>query len=196
MALDKLIPRIEWNEISIVGDTHTTTTVDGIADTSDIKVGMIVTGSGIQAGTTVISKAANSMVLSLAATSTLSDITLTLFERFDFEFPPELDSEEKRTPKNTVKESLAGLIQVQTNYVEVTRDLKFGMLLHTDKDTLMMDFYDDYAVYGNSFRYFYDKNDSGYVTYELEKYPLTTPRRAKKHPYFLYDMAFTFRRVL
>lgn len=59
------------------GDTHTTTTVDDIASTAGLFVGMPVSGSGIPAGTLIASVAANSITLSAAATTTVNDVTLT-----------------------------------------------------------------------------------------------------------------------
>ncbi len=57
----------------VTGDTHGTTTVDNIADTSDIAVGdhvIALTNSDIPVSATVLSIGANSVVLSIAATGT------------------------------------------------------------------------------------------------------------------------------
>lgn len=60
-------------QVSHTGTTHTTTTMDTMADTSGIQQGMLVFGPGITAGTTVASVVANiSVTLSAAATSSVS----------------------------------------------------------------------------------------------------------------------------
>jgi hypothetical protein len=196
MALDKLIPRIEWNEISIVGDTHSNTTVDGIADTTDIIEGMIVSGSGITAGTTVISKTTNAFVLSVAASSTLNDTTLTLIQRFDFDYPPMVDTGEKITNQGKESRSLSGLSQVQTNWTEFQRDITCGFLTEAQKDSLRNLFFVAWAVFGNEFDYYYDKNDSTVVTYSLKDRRMDFKRQVKKHPYFLYETKLTMKRVV
>ena len=64
---------------TIVGDTHTTTTIDSIPDTSTVNVGMTITGAGIPAGTTVATiVSATSITISQAATATTADVTFTL----------------------------------------------------------------------------------------------------------------------
>jgi hypothetical protein len=64
---------------TVVGDTHTTTTIDSITSTAAINVGMTITGAGIQAGTTVETIAsATSITISQAATASTADVTFTL----------------------------------------------------------------------------------------------------------------------
>lgn len=196
MALDKLIPRIEWNEISVVGDsTISDDEITGISSTSSVKVGMIVTGTGIPADTEVLSKTANSIQLSKNATANGNDITFTLFERFDFAYPPVKDSDEDIIPNGIETRSLSGAEQNQTNYMQFERNPIFSHLTEDEKDTLKNDFFKDWAAYGNSFRYFYDKADSSYVEYSLKTRQFKPKRMAKKHPYFLYEIAFSFKRV-
>ena len=67
------------NSISLgivtTGDTHTNTTLDTLADTSGVRVGMGVTGAGIPAGTTVSTiNSATSVTLSAAATATATGV--------------------------------------------------------------------------------------------------------------------------
>lgn len=195
MALDKLIPRLEWNFLEMTGDTHSNTTVDDIASTADIKVGMYVSGTGIPAGTTVQAKAANSVTLSAAATSTNNDVALTFWERFDFTYPPSKDSDIYFDPQEKITAALSGARQVQVDFIEEKRDVTFGFLTNTERGTLMNDFFLDWAAYGEEFRYYPDKADSGYEEYELADYKLMPKRQVKKHPYFLYEMSFKFRRV-
>lgn len=54
---------------TFVGDTHTSTLVDGISSTSGLAAGMIVSGSGITAGTKISSVNSSSAITLSAATS-------------------------------------------------------------------------------------------------------------------------------
>jgi uncharacterized phage protein gp47/JayE len=56
-------------DVTFTGTTHTNTTVDGIASTTGLHPKMGVTGSGIPAGTTIATVAANSITISAAATA-------------------------------------------------------------------------------------------------------------------------------
>ena len=67
--------------INRVGDTHSNTTLDGLATTSDLAVGMSVTnlppGTGIPAGTTIAAiPNATTVTLSAPATTSETDITI------------------------------------------------------------------------------------------------------------------------
>ena len=61
----------------LTGNTHTTSVFDGLTSTAGILNGMTVSGSGVQTGTTVSGVGANSIILSLATTSTLTGVALT-----------------------------------------------------------------------------------------------------------------------
>lgn len=64
---------------TVVGDTHTNTTIDSIPDTSKINVGMTITGSGIPASTTVtVIVDGTTITISQAATGTTADVIFTL----------------------------------------------------------------------------------------------------------------------
>ncbi len=64
--------------ISTTGNTHSTTTIDGIASMTGIAIGQAVTGSGIPAGTTVmtVNVPGSSITISQTATSTASGVSL------------------------------------------------------------------------------------------------------------------------
>jgi hypothetical protein len=67
--------------ITLDGDTHTTTTIDGLPSLAGVAVGDIVTGSGVPTSpaTTVValSDSAHTVTLSAATTSTLSATPIT-----------------------------------------------------------------------------------------------------------------------
>ena len=68
----------------ITGDTNSNTTVDGIADTSDLYAGMTITGSGIPASTTIVSvDNGTTITISQSASATASGVTLTVSGALD-----------------------------------------------------------------------------------------------------------------
>lgn len=198
MAIDKYIPRLEWNEITgLAGDTtNLNNVVTGISSTAALRVGMIVTGVGIPSETRIVSKTLTSVTMSTDATASGSAVSLTFFERFDFQFPPTRDSEEKLKPQNKVTTAISGSQQIQTDHLEAERDLTFGFLTAADTEILNSIFYKSFALFGNEFRYFQDKADAGFQTYQLNNFSFTQDRQVKKHPEFLYQTKFSFRRVV
>jgi hypothetical protein len=64
-------------QLQTTGQTHSNTTIDGLADTTGIAAGQIVSGSGIPPGTAVVSAIAGNVTLSQAATATASGVALT-----------------------------------------------------------------------------------------------------------------------
>lgn len=225
MAVNLLIPKIEWNFLEKTGDTHTSTTIDDIASTTDIIVGMYVTGYGIPSGTTVVSKDASSVVISAATTRTAGDTALTFFQRFNFTYPPSSDTDTQLVPQAKTTVSLSGINQVQVDFIEERRDVVFGFITNAQYLILREDFYIPWAVYGYSFRYYPDQDDDGsdtlvtedgdtittedgdsivtdtdgsttYDVFQLSDLKLSRKRQVKKHPSFLYELGFKMRRVL
>lgn len=198
MAVNLYLPRLEWNDITgLTGNTtNNSNSVTGISSTASLRVGMIVTGVGIPAGTRIVSKTLTSIVLSQNATATGSAVALTFFERYDFQYPPVKDSEETLKPQQKKTSSLSGLEQIQTDFIEANRSLEFGFVTSADADTLQDVFFIPWACLGSSFRYYPDKDDTVVKTYTLEKNEFKRERQVKKHPLFLYKMTFTFRRVV
>lgn len=190
------IPRLEWNDQSVTGTrTSGSPTISGITSTDAINVGMIANGTGVPLDAVVISKTVNSVTLS--ANATLSGTSVVSFvERIDFDFPPTSDTEEQFKPRQTVTESLSGLTQVVTDYLEAFRSVELSFLSSTVADKLRDNFY-QYAYKGNSFRWFADKAfPLVFQTYELGRFDFSRDRQVKKHPSFLYLIKFTFRRVV
>lgn len=64
---------------TLVGATHTSTTVDGLGTIAPIEVGMTITGAGIPAATTVtaVGPTAGTITISNAATATAAGVTFT-----------------------------------------------------------------------------------------------------------------------
>lgn len=201
MAINLYIPRLEWNEVTgLTGDTTNvlpnSNVVDNIPSTTALRAGMIIQGVGIPAGTRIVSKTLTSVTMSQHATAVGSAVALTFFERYDFQYPPIKDTEEKLKAVQKKTAALSGVEQVQTDNIEAERELEFGFVTSADADTLQNIFFLPWAVFGYSFRFFVDKDDSGFQTYTLNKNEFQRPRQVKKHPTFLYRLAFSFRRVV
>lgn len=197
MAVNLLIPRLEWAEVTFeLTTTSGSDIISGISDTSGLRAGMYVSGSGIPAETTIITKTSSQVKLSAAATaSALVDISF--YERFDFSYPPKLDSDDRLTAKNKVTESLSGLTQVQHDNIEAVRDLEFWFLTTTEYDRLRKEFFLRWASRGFEFRYFPDQDDTDvYETYELNQFKFETQRQVKKHPDFLRGLKMQLRRIV
>lgn len=190
------IPRLEWNDQSVTGTrTSGNPTISGITSTAAINVGMIASGTGIPSDAAVISKTATSVTLSENATSSGTSV-VNFVERIDFEFPPTSDTEEELKPRQTVTESLSGLTQVVTDYLEAFRSVELSFIPSAVADKLRDNFY-QYAYKGRSFRWFADKAfPLVFQTYELGRFDFARDRQVKKHPTFLYRIKFTFRRVV
>lgn len=76
-----------------VGDTHSSTTIDGIADNTSIKAGFFIQGPGIAPGTRVVQVTfPNSIDISQATTATASGVTMQCFGDNDFQSSPPSDA--------------------------------------------------------------------------------------------------------
>lgn len=190
------IPRLEWNDQNVTATrVNGNPILSGISSTAEINVGMIATGTGIPSDATVISKTVSSVTLSNGATSSGTS-GVTFYERIDFDFPPTSDTEETYKPKQTITESLSGLTQYVTDYLEAFRSVQLSFVSKTIADKLKDNFY-VYAYVGGTFRWFEDKAFvANYQTYELSKTSFERVRQVKKHPNFLYQIKLDFRRVV
>ena len=190
------IPKIHYSIVSTTGNTtNLNVTVSAIPDTSQIAVGMFVTGTGIPAGVTVASKTASSVDLSLAATATASTISLEFFKKIEFEFPPVEKGSEKLFPQERRSLSLSGISQVSIDHIEGVRALVFSFLSNTLYLQLKA-FYDESAVYGISFRYFDDKTLTDYLSYELKNFDWDAKKIAPKGTSYVWAVPLQFRRVV
>lgn len=196
MSLALLIPRVEWGDQVMNGTLHSNTTVDGIASTATLENGMGVTGTNIPSGTTIIVVDANTVTLSQAATGSLNQ-ELTFFSLFEFTYPPSSDDEGQQNANIVDSKSLSGEKQRQLNYMEEVRKLTVDFIAAADRATLKTSFYQNWAVFGNTFRWFSDKTDLlTYDTYDMNKAAFPDNRQVKKFPSFLYQIMFEFRKTL
>jgi hypothetical protein len=65
--------------LATTGDTHSNTTLDNLADTTNIQVGWKVEGAGIPAGTTVANIAGSTVTLSQSASATASGVAVKFY---------------------------------------------------------------------------------------------------------------------
>lgn len=115
-----------------------------------------------------------------------------------FDYPPS-EGNKKREEIEAVgktSESLSGVRQVQRNYLEGSRKMKFKFLseaLMTSIET----FYKDWASLGKSFKFFQDKTSINYVTYELDQKKLS-PKETHgiDGDTYRYELELAFRRAL
>lgn len=197
MAIQYLIPRLEWNYITKIGNTtNGSNTITGVSSTSDLSAGMIVSGPGIPLNSTITALTSNTITISSQATATASGISTSIFNRFDFRFPPSKDSDNQLDPQEKVTISLSGKRQVQVDFIEEKRAMTYDFLTEAEYLTLRNSFYVPWAVYGKEFNYYPDQADYLCYTYSLSDFKFSPRRQIKKHPSFLYQLSLTFRRTI
>ena len=192
-----LIPAIEWGDFTITGNTtNGNNTITSVPETSKVTNGMRITGLGIPVGAVVTGKTSNSVTINLNATADGTGITLTLFSRFEFIYPPVDDSEDDIRAQVRRVKSLSGLEQTQTEFVEAIRSLSFNFITSTERNTLLNEFMLKWAIIGKPFRYFDDKAIASSKVYTSDRFDFDQVRTVKKHPSFLYRIPFRFRRIV
>ena len=194
--MPNFIPRLEWNDISIIGDSVITSpTIINVVSTTSVIVGMIINHANFLGGTYVLSKTSNTVTLSTNATANGATLTFPLFQRFDFNYPSIKQAEPTYLPTEVISESISGVRQVQINNVIKEISLEFKFVTNTLKAELETKFYTTWAMYGKDFRYF-ESNDVGTSeTYSLKNLDFKPTREIPKAGNFLYKIPFTFRRV-
>lgn len=164
MAFTHFIPKLEWKKGTVTGTRSIgSPTITGIASTASIETGlaynMFFEGSGIPAGTTVLSKTATTVTLSANAT-TAGTSSYSFGHRIEFELPPKKDPIGEQ-PKwtGTVATSKSGLTQYIEDFIEIETKLEFSHVTQAIKDKFEW-FLLTHCLKGSSFSYFQDKNES------------------------------------
>lgn len=189
------IPKIEWKH-----DTETATRASGsptlttIADTTYIEAGMLVEGTGIPTGTTVLSKTVSTVVMSANATSN-GTASVNFLYRLSFEYPPIESGSETIDPKERQSVSISGKVQTSIDFLEGKRDLVFAFLSQTLFEQLK-NFHSTHAYIGREFRYFDDKTLNSYLTYELADLKFTGKKIASRGYNYVWTVPLKFRRVI
>ena len=190
-----LIPAIEWDRVTITGiATAENPTISNVNDTSEIVVGQVIASENFSYNTRVISKTVDSITLDSDAISSDSDFEADFYTRYEFQYPPTTDQDERGETRRRVAESLSGERQTVIDFIELKRSLTFGFVTPEDKEILEGFFY-DFAVLGKKFRYFEDLAFNEFVNYENDTDDFSSTRQVKKAGSFLYEISFQFRRV-
>jgi hypothetical protein len=193
------IPKIEYNVIETQGNlTSGNGTITGIPDTSLITAGMFVRGAGVPSGAVVLSVAVNSIVLAsgVLCTNTALAVPLEFGSLLEFVYPPVEQSGESRKSASHISESLSGMRQVSTDYIEGTRTLRFSFLSQSLFES-METFLGSWGLLGKSFRYYDDKLSVSYQETELDKLQSMPKKIAPKGvDQYVWEQSLTFRRVI
>ena len=113
----------------------------------------------------------------------------------EFDLPPEGYNNEGRTTnyKGKVSEAANGAYQTALNFTEEDKKIRYKFVTQILVDALDK-FFDDHAGAGGKFKYFHDKDEVDFETYEITK----NARRFKPDKDFsqgLYKFELRFRRV-
>lgn len=191
------IPRFEFNDISIVGDTtNLSPVITDVVSTSEVFEGMIIDSANFPVDSYVISKTVDTVTISAPATADTSAGTLDLFERVDFQYPSTKLARPTYVPTEQISESIGGNRQIQINNMIKKVDLKFEFMTPEFTDLLEARWYLTWALYGKAFRYFESKDETPFENYELEILDWKPVRSFPKSGNFLHSIQLKFRRVV
>lgn len=162
------IPKIEYLNTTVVGNSSNgSALLTSLVSTSALSAGMFARGTGIPAGTTIVSVDSSTQVtLSANATANGTGVSFDFGFLVDFEYPPIEPAGETMDAKEHISVSISGIRQISVDHVELKRKLKFSSVSQTIKLTVDT-FMSTHAIYGRSFRYFDDKLSLSYITVEL-----------------------------
>lgn len=193
------IPRLEWNDQTITGDTTSgSNVITSVVSTADVKEDMTVDHASFPAGTKVVSFTVNSITTDQDAVSSLTGVAIPLLFRLDFDYPSTVQGEPTYRPNNTVSESQGGVRQVQTDSIIKLVALEFNFVSTAIMNVYRDKFYLDWAVFGYEFRYFESKDETTSEVMELdvlEFNPQRTVPRPRDGGAFLYKVPMTLRRI-
>lgn len=190
------IPALEWDEKTITGTSSVgSPTISSVPDTTSIFQGQVIDDASFSYPTLVVSKTSNSITLNKNATANKTG-SFSFFNRFEFQYPAKRDQGEQLRANQTRTLSLSGVQQTITNYIDARRTLTFSFLTQTENTTLRDSFYTQWALLGKSFRYYNDKAINSKVVYFNNNEEYRQERIVKKHPDYLYEVDFSFRRVV
>ena len=192
------IPKIQWKDFTLVGDTTiSNATLTNIPDTAGTEVGMVVTGTGIPADTTVLSFTATTIVMSANASASNTSVTFSLFFLLEFALPPEGDflaERERGITRRSVSSN--GSVQHQFNYREERISPDFTLVTAAIIAT-MRTFMETHALLGNDFKYFESEDEISFRTMTLDRFEFR-PKRIFPNDTgdFFYDIGLRMRRTL
>jgi hypothetical protein len=191
------IPKIQWNDQIIEGDTTSgNAVISNVADTSMINVGMRTTSNVFPSTAVVLSKTANSVTMTANALSNQTAASFNFLFEINFVYPVNGRPNETFEPNQTISTSVSGLRQIQTNHILAKLKLTFRFIEPTVYAKLRDEFYFQWAGLGKEFRFFESNNETFSRLYELDRFPLNPEREIAKGGDFLYKFDLTLRRIV
>lgn len=187
------IPKIEWKNLSLTatrtGGSNTLTSVT----TTNIEVGMLIEGTGIPAGTTVLSKTVSTVVMSANA-SNPGTSSLAFLYRIEFEFPPIEKAGEQIDSKERQSVSISGKVQTSIDFIEAKRTLNFSFLSQALYESLKS-FFITHGYAARPFLYYEDKTLGASVEYELSDLKFMPTKIVPKGFDYVWSVVLKMRRV-
>jgi hypothetical protein len=191
------IPKIQWNDQLIAGDTTSgSAVIENVADTSLIEVGMTTPSSVFPNSSTVLSKTASSITMSANALTTEIGEEFSFYNEVVFVLPVNRRPNESFEPNQNISVSVAGIRQIQTNHILAKLRLTFRFIEPLVYERLRDYFYLQWAALGEEFRFFESNDESGFKTYEIDRFPLNPEREIAKGGDFLYKFDISLRRIV
>jgi hypothetical protein len=191
------IPKIQWNEQSIIGDTTSgNPTITNITNTSLIQVGMRSTSAVFPSTATVLSKTSTSVTMTANALATETSEGFNFLHEIEFVYPVNGRPNETFEPNQTVSTSVSGQRQIQTNHILAKLKMTFRFIEPLVYARIRDVFYFQWAGLGKEFKFFESKDESAFRVYELDLFPLSPEREIAKGNDFLYKFDITIRRIV
>lgn len=120
-------------------------------------------------------------------------------QTIEFEVPPEGDPFGKSyEPSQVIRESGSGIQQTLTDFIAIENEVTFAFISEAIKTSLET-FLETFAIFGNTFDYYFDKDDAA------TKITVTLAKNSRKPDFevitrrgtgFIYRLQLTFRRVI
>ena len=190
------IPKIHFNQKSILGNSaNASAELTGVLSTVGLENGMIIEGVGIPAGTTIVSFTDSTVTMSANATADQTGATFSAYKKIEFDFPPIENGGERINPQERRNVSLTGITQTSIDHIEATRTLNFSFLSET-KFQEIKNFFQTWAVYGESFDYYDDKTLTNFLTYEIKNFDFSPVKIAPKGTGYVWAVPLQIRRVI
>jgi len=190
------IPKIEYANVTKTATTaNLSPTLTSIASTVQISAGMNVRGAGIQADTKVISTGPTTVLMDKNATAGAT-VSIEFYFPIEFDYQPIEKNGAQLDAKERVATSISGTRQTSIDFIEENRALVFSFITESIY-LLMKDFFQDWALFGKTFRYYEDKTLTPFTDYELAEYKFTPEKVAPKSvSTFVWNVPLKMRRNL
>lgn len=190
------IPKIHYNQLSIIGTTTSGSSIlTGALSTVGLFAGMLIEGPGIPAEATILSFTDTTITISANATASGTSQTFSAYKKIEFDYPPIETTGERLNPQERRSVSLSGVTQVSVDHIEASRALTFSFLSDS-KFQELLNFFQTWAVYGESFDYYDDRATSTFATYELKNLDFSPVKIAPKGVSYIWAVPLQMRRVL